>query len=58
VLFAYAFAKNAAATLTPPGQAALTMVGAAFLAATDQAVQALLVAGDVTEVDCDAEDQA
>jgi len=52
VLFTYAFTKNAASTLTPQGHAALAKVAAAFLAAADGQVAALLESGDVSEVAC------
>ena len=55
VLFAYAFAKNAASTLTPQGHEALVRVADAFVAADDVQVAALLAAGDVREVGCDGE---
>jgi hypothetical protein len=55
VLFAYAFAKNAASTLTPQGHEALARVADAFVAADDEQVAALLAAGDVREVGCDGE---
>jgi hypothetical protein len=57
VLFAYAFAKNAASTLTSQGHAALVTVAAAFLAAKDEQVAALLAYGDVSEVTCNADEQ-
>lgn len=57
VLFAYAFAKNAAATLTRQGHEALTKAAAAFLAADDQQVSALRTSGDVREIECDGSDQ-
>lgn len=52
MLFAYAFAKNAASTLTPQGQRALATTSAAFIAATDEQVGSLLRAADVLEVNC------
>ena len=52
VLFAYAWAKNVASTLTPDGRAALARVAAAFLDATEAQVSALLATKDVIEVDC------
>lgn len=55
VLFAYAWAKNAAATLTPDGQAALARVAAAFLDAADAEVAALLAGNDVMELNCHAD---
>jgi hypothetical protein len=57
VLFTYAFAKNAAATLTPQGHEALARVAAAFLAADDRQVTALLAAGDIGEVECNGNEQ-
>jgi hypothetical protein len=57
VLFTYAFAKNAAATLTQQGHAALTKAAAAFLAADDQHISVLRTSGDVREIECDANDQ-
>jgi len=55
VLFTYAFAKNAAAALTPQGQATLSRVADAFVVANDQQIATLLAGGDVREVDCDAQ---
>lgn len=52
VLAAYAFAKNAASTLTPDGHEALASAAAAFLAANDQQVASLLASGDVQEPRC------
>ena len=57
VLFTYAFAKNAAATVTQQGQEALTKAAAAFLAADDRHISALLASDDVREVECDGNDQ-
>lgn len=57
VLFAYAFAKNAAATLTQQGHEALTKAAAAFLVADDRQVAALRTSGDVREIQCDGDDQ-
>jgi len=56
VLFAYGFAKNAASTLTPQGQAALAKVAEAFVTTDDGQVAALLAAGDVSEVACNDDD--
>ena len=56
VLVAYAFAKNAASTLTPQGHDALGKVAAAFVAADDEQLAGLLAARDVSEVTCDEED--
>ena len=53
VLFAYGFAKNVASTLTPQGHEALAKAAAAFIAADDQQVAALLGSGDLNEVVCD-----
>ena len=58
VLLAYAFAKNAAATLTQQGQEALTKAAAAFVAADDQHISALLASDDVREIECDGDDQS
>jgi hypothetical protein len=57
VLFAYAFAKNAASTLTPQGHEALAKVAAAFLTASDVQVAALLASGDMSEVECNGNEQ-
>jgi hypothetical protein len=57
ILFTYAFAKNAASTLTPQGHEALAKAAAAFLAATEQQVAMLLTTGDVSEVECDGNEQ-
>jgi hypothetical protein len=56
VLFAFLFAKSAAATLTPAGQEALAKASAAFVGATDAQVAALVEAGDAREVRCDGEE--
>lgn len=53
VLFAFAFAKNAASTLTPQGQEALRIVAAAFTTASDRQNEALRSNGDVIDVECD-----
>jgi hypothetical protein len=55
ILFIYAFAKNAAANLTPPGREALAKVAERFLAANDQQVSALCALGEIIEVDCDVD---
>jgi hypothetical protein len=55
VLFAYAFAKNAAATLTPQGHEALVKAAGRFLAADNRQIAALLAFGDVNEMVCDGE---
>jgi hypothetical protein len=57
VLFAYAFAKNAASTLTPQGHEALAKVAEAFLTADNGQVAALLASGDVSEVECHGDEQ-
>jgi hypothetical protein len=56
ILFTYAFAKNAASTLTPQGHEALAKAAAAFLAADDEQVATLRASGDVSEGDCDGND--
>lgn len=53
VLFAFLFAKNTGATLTPAGHEALAKTAAAFIGATDVQLGALLRAEDVREVRCD-----
>jgi hypothetical protein len=58
VLFIYAFAKNAASTLTPQGHDALAKVAQVFLAAGDGQVATLLASGDVMEVRCGGSEQA
>jgi hypothetical protein len=55
VLFAYAFPKNAAATLTPVGHEALAKVAGVFVATNEERLAVLLAAGDVAEVRCDGE---
>ncbi len=57
VLFTYAFAKNAASTLTPQGHEALAKVAEAFLTADDGQVATLLTLGDVSEVECNGDEQ-
>ncbi len=57
VLVAYAFAKNAASTLTPQGHEALSKTAQAFMAANDEQLAELLASGDVNEVTCDAYDE-
>lgn len=52
VLFAFAFAKNAASTLTQQGQAALAKAAAGFLGADDRQVETLLSSGEISEVLC------
>lgn len=58
VLVAYAFAKNAASTLTPQGHEALSTVAQAFVAANDAQLAGLLASRDVTEVACDGDDES
>jgi hypothetical protein len=58
VLFIYAFAKNAASTLTPQGHDALAKVAQVFLATDDGQVATLLASGDVIEVKCGGSEQA
>ena len=53
ILVTYAFAKNAASTLTPQGHEALSKVAQAFVAANDEQVAELLVSQSVSEVECD-----
>jgi len=55
VLVAYAFAKNAASTLTPQGHEALSKVAQAFVAAGDEELAELLASRDVSEVVCDGD---
>ena len=57
VLFTYAFAKNAASTLTPQGHEALAKVAEAFLTADDGQVAALVASGDASEVACNDDEQ-
>ena len=57
VLVAYAFAKNAASTLTPQGHDALSKVAQAFVAASNEQLAELLASGNVSEVACDADDE-
>jgi hypothetical protein len=57
VLFAYAFAKNAASTLTPQGHEALAKVAQVFLTAGDEQAAARLASKDVTEVECNGNEQ-
>ncbi len=57
VLVAYAFAKNAASTLTPQGHEALSKVAQAFVAADDEQLAELLASQDVSEVACDGDDK-
>ena len=57
VLVAYAFAKNAASTLTPQGHEALSKVAQAFVAANNEQLAELLASRDVTEVACDGDDE-
>lgn len=55
MLFAFLFAKNATAALTPAGHEALAKTAAAFIGATEVQLDALLRAEDVREVRCDDE---
>ena len=57
VLVTYAFAKNAASTLTPQGHEALSKVAQAFMAANDEQVTELVASRDVSEVACDADNE-
>ena len=57
VLFVYAFAKNAASTLTPQGREALAKAAGAFLKTNDVQVTALMASGDIREVYCNAIEQ-
>lgn len=57
VLFTHAFAKNAASTLTQQGHEVLAKVAEAFMAASDAQVATLRASGDVTEVECDGNEQ-
>jgi hypothetical protein len=57
ILVAYAFAKNAASTLTPQGHEALSKVAQAFVTASNKQLAQLLASGDVSEVACDADDE-
>jgi hypothetical protein len=56
ILFTYAFAKNAASTLTPQGQEALAKVAGVFVTADDGQVTTLLASGDVSEVECNGDE--
>ena len=58
VLVAYAFAKNAASTLTPQGHEALSKVAQAFATANDEQLAELLASGDISEVTCHAGDES
>lgn len=55
VLFVYAFAKSAAATLTSSGHEALTRAATGFIGTDEAQLATLLAAGDVKEVVCDGE---
>ena len=57
VLVAYAFAKNAASTLTQQGHEALSKVAQAFVTADDEQLAELLASRDVTEVACNGDDE-
>jgi hypothetical protein len=52
----YAFAKNAASTLTQQGHEALAKVAAAFLAANERQVSTLLASGDVSVAECNGDE--
>ena len=58
VLVAYAFAKNAASTLTPQGHEALSKVAQAFMAMNNEQLTELLAAQDVSEVMCDGKGES
>lgn len=53
---AYAFAKNAASTLTPQGREALSAVAWTFTGADETKVAALLASRDVAEVMCNGDE--
>jgi hypothetical protein len=53
VLFSFAFAKNAASTLTSQGHEALSEAAKAFVSASDAQIASLIATGKVSEVDCD-----
>lgn len=55
MLMAYAFAKNAASTLTPQGHEALSKVAQGFMTASDEQLTELLASRDVIEVMCDGD---
>jgi len=57
VLFTYAFAKNAASTLTPQGHEALAKVANAFVQSSDEQVAKLLASRDMEEVACGGDEQ-
>jgi hypothetical protein len=57
VLFTYAFAKNAASTLTPQAHEALAKAAAVFLTADEQQIARLISSGDVSEVECNGNEQ-
>ncbi len=52
VLFAYAFAKNVASTLSASGQEALTKTAKLFVEADDGQIAKLLASDDVVELEC------
>jgi hypothetical protein len=57
VLFTYAFAKNAASTLTPQGHETLVKVAKAFVEADDGQIVKLLASQDVSEVACNGQQE-
>ena len=57
VLVTYAFAKNAASTLTPQGREALSGIAQTFVAADEAQLAELLASRDVSEVACDGDDE-
>jgi hypothetical protein len=56
ILFAFAFAKSAAATLTPQEQEALARAAGSFVDADDRQLAVLLQSEDVREIACDGDD--
>lgn len=56
VLVIYAFAKNAASTLTPQGHEALGKIAHSFVAVDDEQLAELLASRDLREVVCDGEE--
>jgi hypothetical protein len=57
VLVTYAFAKNAASTLTPQGREALSEIAQTFVAADEAQLTELLASRDVSEVVCDGDNE-
>jgi hypothetical protein len=57
VLFAYAFAKNTASTVTPQGHTALASVAAELMTLKDDQIAALLAASKLYQVECDEIEQ-